>query len=312
MASIRNMRERTISFYEIVRSTSGEQVRVPQVDWDSVLASVATAPLAARTVEKESIFVGSIATVNEQDHLLLHRAKDATEWLSVIDWSTGEWRELEENASRGYLDTSAICFLPFGNVIGVMQGSTSAPTHKSLEVWINSLSIFPEARCAIRPVLSKAEIERLATARGASRVEIKIGSQAMSALRKRTGRLARFLNLASDAYGNISVTMIISIPKGKALDEHREMLLEDLRDIAPVAPAATDRARAKLVYANMEGPEYTRLVELTEHHITAKRRVSAVDDEGNSIRILSAVDAILEVAAEHEGELRAAVEVADG
>jgi hypothetical protein len=48
-------------------------------------------------------------------------------------------------------------------------------------------------------------------------------------------------------------------------------------------------------------------VELTEHHITAKRRVSAVDDEGNSIRILSAVDAILDVAAEHEGELRAAV-----
>ncbi len=74
-----------------------------------------------------------------------------------------------------------------------------------------------------------------------------------------------------------------------------------------MAPGAADRARAKLVFAEADGVERSRLVELTEHHITAKRRVSAVDDEGNSIRILSAVDAILDVAAEHEGELRAAV-----
>jgi hypothetical protein len=49
-------------------------------------------------------------------------------------------------------------------------------------------------------------------------------------------------------------------------------------------------------------------VELIEHHITAKRRVSALNEEGESIRILSGVDAILSVAAEHEEELRTAVD----
>ena len=108
--------------------------------------------------------------------------------------------------------------------------------------------------------------------------------------------------------GDINVTMIISVPRGKTRDGDRQALLDDLRDIAPVAPDAADRARARLVFSEADGVEHSRLIELTEHHITAKRRVSAVDDQGNSIRILSAVDAILDVAAEHEGELRAAVE----
>ena len=307
MASIRRMPERTIAFFEIVTRSSGEQTRVPLMEWDKALADLATASLQERMVDKEVTLVGSVATARGQDHLLLHRVKDATEWLSMMDWSTGEWRELEQNASRGFVDTSAICFLPFGNVVGIMQGSVSAPSHKGLENWLNELHLFPDTRLAIRPVLSKAEIERLGTAQGATRIEIKIGSHKASALRDRNGRLASFLRQAQEAYGDINVTMIISVPRGKGRYKDRQALLDDLRDIAPVAPGAADRARARLVFAEPDGTERSRLVELTEHHITAKRRVSAVDDDGNSIRILSAVDAILDVAAEHEGELRAAV-----
>ncbi|MGW5768806.1 hypothetical protein ACWEVY_06630 [Streptomyces longwoodensis] len=156
-------------------------------------------------------------------------------------------------------------------------------------------------------MLSKAEVERLGSAQGASRIEIRIGSHKVSALRGRNGRLASFLRQAQEAYGDINVTMIISVPRGRARDEDRQALLADLQDIAPVAPDAAARAQARLVFAEADGVERSRLVELTEHHITAKRRVSAVDDEGNSIRILSAVDAILDVAGEHERELRAAV-----
>lgn len=32
--------------------------------------------------------VGSVAAARGQDHLLLHRVKDDTEWLSMMDWST--------------------------------------------------------------------------------------------------------------------------------------------------------------------------------------------------------------------------------
>jgi hypothetical protein len=186
VASARRMPERTIAFFEVVANTSGE--RVPPMDWDSALSDLATASLQDRMIAKEITLVGSVATVRQQDHLLLHRVKDATEWLSMMDWSTGQWQELEQNAIRGFVDTSAVCFLPFGNVVGLMQGSVSAPSHKALETWLNELRLFPDTRLAVRPVLSKAEVERLGTAQGASRIEIRIGSHKASALRGRNGR----------------------------------------------------------------------------------------------------------------------------
>ena len=303
------MKERTVAFYEIVAAKSGAQERVAQLPWEETLAALAKKrDVSERTFESDSVFVGSIVTIQEEDHLLLHRVKNPGEWLSVLNWKTGEWRELESKASEGYLDTSVICYLPYGNVIGMMQGSTSAPTHRSLQTWLNGLNLFPGTPLVVRPVMSRAEVEKLRTASGASKIEIRIGSSKMSALADKSGRLASFLHRASLEYGDVDVTVIISVPRGKAHGEDRERLLADLRDLEQVVPEAAERAKATLVYAEEQGPEYSRLVELVEHHITAKRRVAAVNEEGESIRILSGVDAILGVAAEHEEELRLAVD----
>jgi hypothetical protein len=309
MAQTRPMKERTVAFYEIVAAKSGEQERVEQLPWEETLAALAKKrDVTERTFESDAVFVGNIATVHEEDHLLLHRVKSPGEWLSVLNWNTGEWRELESRASEGYLDTSVICFLPYGNVIGLMQGSASAPTHRSLQTWLNGLKLFPDMQLVARPLMSRAEVEKLRRASGASKIEIRIGSSKMSALADKSGRLASFLHRASLEYGDVDVTVIISVPRGKARDEDRELLLADLRDLEDVVPEAAERARARLVYAEERGPEYSRLVELVEHHITAKRRVAAVNEEGESIRILSGVDAILSAAAEHEEELRLAVD----
>ncbi|MFE4960123.1 hypothetical protein ACFRCW_40705 [Streptomyces sp. NPDC056653] len=78
--------------------------------------------------------VGSIATYGMQDHLLLHRVKDAGEWLSVMNFDTGDLRELEQSAHEGYLDTSVICFLPFDNVVGIMQGACRLPRTRRWDV----------------------------------------------------------------------------------------------------------------------------------------------------------------------------------
>jgi hypothetical protein len=177
-----------------------------------------------------------------------------------------------------------------------------------LQTWLNGLKFFPEMQLIVRPVVSRAEVERLRSARGASKIEIRIGSSKMAALEDRTGRLASFLRRASLDYGDVDVTVIISVPRGRAHSDDRERLLADLRDLEQVVPDAAERARATLTYAEQSGPEYSRLVELVEHHITAKRRVAAVNEDGESIRILSAVGAILGVAAEHEAELRLAVD----
>jgi hypothetical protein len=302
------MRERTIGFFEIVVDNDGDYQRVQQLPWEQTLAALAGTPIEKRTLEAESTFVGTTTTYDEEDHLLLHRVKEGGEWLSVVNWKTGHLQELEARAGEGILDTSVMCFLSFGNVVAIMQGSQAAPSHKSLQTWLNGLHFF-SSRLVVRPLLSRAEVERLRTAQGASRAEIRIGRSKIAALRDHRGRLAQFLRLASDEYGDIDVTMIISIPRGRARDEDRRKLLDDLRDISDVVPEAAERAQASLVYAEDAGPEYRRLIELVEHHITAKRRVSAVDAEGHSIRISSAVAVMLGAAAEHDAELRLASEV---
>ncbi|MEU9255477.1 hypothetical protein AB0D66_26980 [Streptomyces sp. NPDC048270] len=303
------MKERTVGFYEVVIVKEGEAQRIPRpMDWDGALADLALAPVAGRTYEGDSRIVGTTFPYNMEDHLLLHRVKDAGEWLSVINFDTGDLRELEQSAHEGYLDTSVVCFLPFGNVVGIMQGGVSAPSHKTLEAWLNGTQMFPDHQFQLRPVVAHSEIKKLKTAVGASRVEVKVMGNKMGALHEgQSGGLAQLLRVAGKTYGEISVTMVISVPRGKELKEHRELLLADLAEISDVVTGA-ERARARLVYSDPGGPEQTRLVELVEHSITAKKRVPATDAEGNSIRIVSAVDAILAAAAEHQDALRLAVD----
>ncbi|MFK8909018.1 hypothetical protein [Streptomyces sp. YS-3] len=297
-----------MGFYEVVVVKDGQANRMSQsLDWDGMLADLAQVDVSERTVEGDTRLVGTLTTYDMQDHLLLHRVKGAGEWLSVLNFDTGDLRELEQSAQEGYLDTSVICFLPFGNVVGVMQGGVSAPSHKALETWLNGIRMFPGHVFEVRPVVTHAEIEKLKTAAGASRVEVKVMANQMSALGDRSGGLARTLRVASEAYGDISVTMIISVPKKKELRQHREHLLADLAEISDLVTGA-ERARARLVFSDPGGEERTRLVELVEHSITAKKRVPATDGEGRSIRIVSAVDAILGAAAEHEEALRLAVD----
>jgi hypothetical protein len=304
------LRERTIQFYEVVIQKGGEQVRCDQFPFPSALAGIAAASVTHRRWDGPlQTLIGTVHTVEQEDHLLLHRVKDGGEWLAVMDLETGDWHELESKAKEGYLDTSAIVFLPYGNVLGMMQGATSAPSHKSLESWLRGLKVFGNEQILVRPLVSSAEVERLKGADGASRIEIRIGAHKTEALSKREGRLAQFLQRATADYGDLRVTVTISVPPGGARAEDRRRLLEDLRDLEDVMPGAADVAKARLVYSDGGGEEYGRLAEFVEHHITAKRRVSAVDEEGNSIRLAEALRVIGDAAIEHEDELRLAVDV---
>jgi hypothetical protein len=191
------MRERTVSFYEIVDLVDGEHVRVQQRDWNGILSRLARARVDERTWNTDQRLVGTVHTSQVEDHLLLHKVKREGEWLSTMNMDTGEWRQLELQAAEGYLDTTVIAFLPYGNVVGVMQGSVAAPSHKSLEGWINGLRIFTK-QVVVRPLVTRAEVERLATASGAMRVEIRLGAHKLDALGTKESRLARFLRTASE------------------------------------------------------------------------------------------------------------------
>jgi hypothetical protein len=303
------MKERTVRFFEIVQEQSGNQVRFEQFDWQRLMSAVARASLAERTLELDRRIIGQTYTYEEEDHLLLHRVKDPGEWLARIDFDTEELETIEQRANEGYLDTSAICFLPYGNLVGMMEGSPSAPSHKSLEAWLREIKPFDDSFPVVRPVMVHAALERLRQATGITTVEIRLGQSRSAVLAEKQGRLARHLRALSEDYGDIRVQLRLSVPRGKANNQDRMDLLSDLSEIADVVPDSADVARAGLIFTEGDTEGRAQLTELVEHQITSKRRVPAFDEDGNSIRISGAVRAILDAAGENEPDLQQAVEL---
>ncbi len=300
-------RERTIGFYEILAATDGGVEPFS----DTLPVQVVLAAMDGAELPRRRVMVGDqdlIGSPHWQDdwHLLLHKVKSATDWLSRADFSTGQITELETRASEGYLDTTAVVFAPFGNVVGIMQGSVGAPSHRSLESWLNKVSAFAHP-VAVQPLMSQAQMERLGQADAARSIEIKTSTRLP--LTGMTGGLASAMRRLKRDYGDAAVTIKISIPRGKpkkGTEDDRTRLYEEVQELAAVLPRAS-RATVGLLFS--EGDDYgrTRLVELVEHHITAKRNVLAVDDEGRSIRIREAIRVIMTEIETQQAALQACV-----
>lgn len=302
-----SLRERTIAFYEIVRSENGSTQKCKeQLDFPAMLKRLGKENLANRTVRADRDLIGGTVQSDGSDHLVLHKVKSDSDWLSRADFNTGEIKELENKAGEGYLDSSVICFASFGNVLAIMEGSTSAPTHKALESWLNKMGPFG-GNLLIRPVMSPGEYEKFVKGDAVQRIEIKT-STGLNTTGK-NGVLASTFRKLRHAYGDASVTLTISAPRRapkKGQTDPRERLYADLMELEEDLTKA-DRARIGLLYAEGDKFGRARVTELVEHHVTAKRRVAAVDAEGNSIKILGAIQVMLYELDQFEAELKAAV-----
>lgn len=309
-----NMRSRTIQFYEVVKASAAQQVRMEQQAWPAVMSHLAKADLGTRTWQSDRAIIGQTYPVDEVDRLLLHRMRDAGDWLSRVDFATSEIKAIEAEAGTGYLDSSAIHFVEFGNIVALMQGSTAAPGHKTLEGWLNHLRPFKLADdefLAVRPLVTPGELDRLEAASQVSRFEIKLGRHLGDALKGKTGNLARFLRRSSK-FGDVDVTVVISVPRGKQRTPDRVALAQELQELQDVLPAAAQAAQATLYFGPADAISAGRVTELLEHHITAKRNVRAVDEEGNSIRFNGAFTVIDTVIYELADQLRSAADVSSG
>lgn len=302
-------RVRTVAFFEVVRSVDGAHERVAQMPWPQVLADVHGWDLKLRRTQVDRDLIGEPYLWSGDRALLLHRVKGDDEWLARADFTTGSIEQLELLATQGYLESSVIEFVGFGNIIAMMQGSTSAPSHKALEEWLNSMGLFPGTDLLVRPVMSKAEVQRLRGAGGIQRIELKVGQ--LNPIESH-GRLTEMIRSLRASYDDAEVTLTISIPRGREfVGGGRSQYRELYDDVMGLGSAITDadRARASLVYMDGDDSGRRRVAELVEHHITAKRSVPVTDAEGNVVRIYAAARVIRDVIREHYAELRDALSV---
>ncbi|MER5424085.1 DUF6731 family protein [Streptosporangium roseum] len=254
--------------------------------------------------------VGQVLTYEETDHLLLGKVKDADEWVEQINFEDGSIEQFDSAENRGLLESSVVCFLSYGNVLGMIRGSTSAPGCSALEEWINGIGLL-SADVKVRAIVNQSAMEKIKKADGARVMELRVGTSKAAALEESGSRLGRTIHSLRREYGDATITVIVEVSKDQSYRKARHELLDDVMQVAAHSEV-TERATAKLTYWDENDDEQAEHVNLMQERITAKRRIPSRDTTGQLIRNSSAVAVIMKVAAEHERELRLAVDIADG
>lgn len=312
------MKERTIAFFEVVAVTPGGHERMAHQDWPKVFATMAGTTLQQRAWDGSDRRVfGNVYTLEQVDRLTLHRVRDPSDWLQKVNFESGDVDDIEAAANEGIVDTSVVHFAEFGNLVGMIQGGMSAPGHTVLEGWLNHMAPFgKDVQLGVVPVRLQAEKERLDQAVAASTFELRLGAKARGDLSKTyqeakdAGQLPAFGDWLRSAPVDPELTLTVKVasPRGaKKFAGARAKLQKQVQELFPVLPDSSDvRAEATLFhgFGDQTGP--AKLTELVEHAMTVKRRVPALNEQGESIRVQASFQIIESVIIEHEDQLRQA------
>lgn len=314
MAAVKRSKERTVAFFEIVRETANgrDTERIGQADWQTLLTFLGDRPLKERMVNAyDQILIGEILHYEERAHLKLLKVRDQDAWLGIYNGEAMSLEDLSIDESNQLYETSIVSFLDYGNIIGMIQGSTSAPTSTTVGQWINALKILDgDQPLTTQAVVSHEAMEKLSRASEATRVETKVNTSKASALEKRGSKLSSVLRKVSDEFGPMTVTIILQTSRARSNTEGRQILKQEVENLAAAANEKdVDKAKAKLVYIDADEQSTSEQVDFIKQRITAKRQIATTDDDGSPIRNVSAVRAIVDVARQHDAELRTAVGV---
>lgn len=285
-----------------------------QVDWPTALAQVRPKPAAHRTYATEDDqFIGEVVSGEDREHLLIGRIGSGDH--QTVDLDHGHIEDLRLEGNRGFIDTTTVCFLDFGNIIGIMQAGQASPRASALQRWMNSCGMVAED-IAIWPVISRGVWDKLEQAQAVHKCEFTF-KPVPGLLPPEGVGLTEFARQGRERYPDHTISMTIELPKrgsglgpvARARGERR--LREDVQAMMSklgwlTEPNGVTRARAVVTLPTPSGDLKDESLDFLKHHITAKRRVH-VRTEDSRPRHEAAIEAILDSAREHADELRAAV-----
>src|SRR6266545_4962444 len=290
---------RTVAFYEVVGQ---DGARMEGVGWGELLGNLGTAPLVARRFQSAiRDLVGSVYTHRETDTLLLSSVRDVGELPQRLSFTDGTIEEFEVAAGEGVIETSNAVFYP-RNVVGLMRGSTSAPTTTALEDWVNGLRLLT-TEVEIRPLVRHSALTKLRNTQEARSIRIKVNSSAADALESTAPRLASMTREARRRFGDVIVEMIIQVPRGGTHDREGSAILAEGLGLVEARPYL---AKAQMRYLDPY-LEKVQQIDFLRDRLATKMAVELRDEGGRPVRNSSAVDAIMEAYAKLRDELALAV-----
>ncbi|MFJ5884295.1 hypothetical protein [Kitasatospora cineracea] len=310
-------RKKTVAFYEIISRKEAGDVRMRQIDWQLALANIEHLPPDQRLYRDTSdVYFGEPVHAEGKLHLGLAKLRDGD--VQQVDRTTGHIEHLQLEENRSIVDTTVICFLPFGNIIGVLQGTRSAPYTTAIQRWLNAMDSGIGKDIEIIPLIGKRAMEKLRNAEEVNFFELRM-RPGPDLLESEIGGLGEMSRRVHRHNPDALITITMKIPKqgffsrGTPRSRGERQLRHDAQSfISEYADlmgnhGAVDRAIAHVTLSNSNGELVEEKINFISDHITSQRQVVMRRSEGGAPWHEAAVRAILQVANAHEQELRDAV-----
>ncbi|WP_155884627.1 hypothetical protein [Actinomadura flavalba] len=295
--TVRKTKKKTVAFYEIV-DVDGH--RLPgALPWDEVIGDLTTQSVGRR---RHNIFSiphwGKSYTYAQQNHFIL--AKYREEGVSSLDVTTDEVIDGENDVKRPWVEVSISSFIRGTNIFGYVLGSQAAPRPSSMVAWINEHAIF-DAELNVRPVVSQNVMARLNGADEAALLRVHLTRDQAWATRNSDGLYSAAQSL-SESFGDVELELVVRVA-GKlkrSQSEERRSILDSARRFSN---SDVKNALVELINYDPSGRPERNKINLLEDRLAKKMDVSVTDDEGNPIRLQSAVNAIMQASSDLRQEL---------
>jgi hypothetical protein len=181
-----------------------------------------------------------------------------------------------------------------------MLGSQASSRIRSLERWINFHQAFSEP-ITISPLLSKDVVDKVMSADEIKVLRIKYDGDQLGSIR-RQNRLSGTLEALESGHGNIDVELILRVTGrvNERKQAERQNLLQTARSMIR---SSYKKASADLINYDAEGRHHMEHVDFLNNVLARRMEVSVKDEEGNPVRIPSAIAAIERAAQVLDDEL---------
>lgn len=292
------------------RRDPGEQ------EWEVLLKAVAELSIEERTVN-EVIYEPS-PHLKSGTLVGLHKPINP-DFMSAIDSKSGKVADLmkgtngsddsEEGPSDRFANSTAVCFLPVGNVFAVALGNAQAPRASQIAYFLDRF-LPPEAKGAYwktEPLVDDDEIRRLREARGLVEFSSKFNTarNLFNADDESSGVVSFGERIAQRVGGDVEIVIEVKLkPSARSTSVKQRMLDLVIRDL-PTLAAKGSNAKARALMADGIEEELS----LVEHNLAADFEIDRLGSESHQFSEL--LQALGDVSAEMETKVKSILEGSD-
>ena len=281
-------KKKKIQFFEFV-DEDGSRIPDP-LPWEDALSAIWRQDVDAR---KHSIYGvqhwGQVYTYDDTDHFVLARLRE--EGVSTFDIARDQIIDQESQAANPYVELSIISILPGTNKFGFVRGSNASSHAVTFGEWLNAHETFSRS-VSVAPLVSRRTQEKIARAREVKLLDVRYDPQTSraAAVADSTG-LSTAMNSLVDGHSgaDIEITLRQKGRPGQRTAELRHAIANTMRWVAghPFSKAVAD-----IVEFDDDGTVHQERIDFLNDILARRMTVSVVDEEGNPVRIPSALAAI--------------------